>query len=195
MLKKGEADVPLIILSVFGLCTLGLAISYVFFALNGPDYSAAYDEKISSGEIRNLAKEFNLTSENAGGKVTIKTEDVGNFTASDIEKEMINYATVSTKLYNLHDVPFTSITPKIQFDIGENSYNIEVKDGEIILDEGGIKNEDIIIKTTQEEIIKMMEDDSYTKESFSSGNSEVELVANKFVLFSKGYSSIYDDLN
>jgi len=195
MIKRGEADVPLIILSIFGLFTLGLGISYMFFALNGPDYSSTYDKRISSGEIKNFAKEFNITSGNVKGNIIIKTENIGNLSASDIEKEMINYATVSTKLYNLHNVPFTSITPKIQFDVGENSYNIEIKKGEIILGEGEIKNEDIIIKTTQEEIIKMMEDDTYTKESFSSGNSNVELVANKFVLFSKGYSSLYGELN
>ena len=193
MFKKGEADVPLIILSIFGLFTFGLGISYVFFALNGPDYSATYDEKISSGEIRNLAKEFNLTSGNENGKVIIKIDDVGNLTALDIEKEMINYAMVSTKLYNLHNVPFTSVTPKIQFDVGENSYNVEIKNGEIILDEGGIKNEDIVIKTTQEEILKMMENDAYAKESFYSGESDVELIANKFILFSKGYSSLYNE--
>ena len=35
---------------------------------------------------------------------------------------------------------------------------------------------------------------AYIKESFSSGKSEFELVANKATLFSKGYLSLYKDL-
>ena len=62
------------------------------------------------------------------------------------------------------------------------------------MDIGEVSKEDIVIKTTQNEIIKMVSDEGYARESFSSGNSEIKPVANKFILFSKGYSVLYKEL-
>ncbi len=187
--KNGTLNLPVAILSVFGFLVLLFGSSFVYFSLNGKDYSLIYSERIESGEIKNPLKEFNLISE---GDVNLLIDQ--NLNLTDLEEEMLGYALVKLEVYNLHNIPFTSQTPKIEVEIDENVYSVEVSDGDIQISRDEVSKEDITIKTTQEEIIKMMGDESYVQESFSSGNSNVELDANKFILFSKGYSNLYNGL-
>ena len=190
MNKDGEINLPVLILSVFGLFTLGLGVSFVYFSINGQDYSNLYSERILSGEIKNPLSEFSIIERDG---VEIKINEGLNLT--NVEEEMLSYALVELKLYNLHDIPFTSQNPKIEVEIGSNIYSVQVIDGEIEIDSGEINKEDIIIKTTQDEIVKMVNNESYARESFSSGESNVELAANKFILFSKGYTSLYEEFS
>lgn len=211
--EKRVLNVPAIILSIFGACTLILVILFVFFSINGPNYTPTYNEKIQKGEIRNPITRFGLIFSEEGSEeleegdkvikinteegekiIVIKIHDVEDLTISEIEKEIVNYASVVMKLYNLHNIPFTSITPKIQIYIDENTYFVEVSKGNIIINEGEGENEDIIIRTTHDEIFKIIKGEISAEESFSLGKTSIELVANKVILFSKGYLSLYEDL-
>ncbi|MEK6819972.1 MAG: hypothetical protein AABY03_02125 [Nanoarchaeota archaeon] len=187
MKRNGELNVPVIILGIFGFAVFGLAVSYIYFAINGTDYSESYLERISSGEIKNPFLE-----EDENGEIIVKIDEDLNLT--DLEEEALHYALVELQIYNLHDIPFTSQSPRIEVEIDTNTYAVEVINGEIEVNVGDVKKEDIIIKTTQEEIIKMVNNEGYAQESFSSGNSEIEKVANDFVLFSKGYLDLYNEL-
>jgi hypothetical protein len=101
-------------------------------------------------------------------------------------------------LYNLNanelnNIPLSSNTPKIKIITEDKTYNAEIVNSEIILKET-LTNEDIQIKTTKQEIIKMIENQSYIKESFNNGDSNLVLIASKTTLFTKGYKKIYDSI-
>ncbi len=211
--EKRVLNIPGIILSIFGACTIILAILFIYFSVHGKDYTNIYIEKIGKGEIKNPITEFALIfsdkdseeiSEENGNVIKIKTEEgekliiirsnIEGVDTSQIKEKLVEYTSVVLKLYNLHEIPFTSITPKIQIYIDKDAYYIEITKGNIIIKDGEISKKDIIIRTTHEEIFKMIENESYVEESFSSGKTSIELVANKATLFSKGYLSLYKDL-
>ncbi len=206
-------NLPAIILSIFGAFVLILAILFVYFSINGPNYTSTYNEKIQKGEIKNPITEFGLIFSEEGSEeleendkvIKINTEEgekliiiktgIEGVDISKIEEKIVEYVSVVLKLYNLHNIPFTTITPKIQLYIDENAYYAEITKGNIIVKDGETNKKDIIIRTTHEEIFKMIEDENYAEESLSSGKTSIELIANKVILFSKGYLSLYEDLS
>ena len=119
---------------------------------------------------------------------------MSGLTAAEVERSLINYAFIILKVYNLHNIPFTSITPQIQVIIDSNSYYAEVSDGNIIIHDGAAPNPDIIVRTTSKEIVKMIADYNYARKSILNGKTKITIVANKFVLLSKGYLEVYLDL-
>ena len=131
---------------------------------------------------------FNKNKKN----ITIKLE--GSVASSNLSKNDIVNALIHLKIYNLHNMPYTSDTPKIQLYVDNATYSIEVLGGKIIIDDGIIKNEDVDMIRAKDEILKMSNNESYARKSFSSGNSKIKPVANEVVLFSKGYSTLYKDL-
>ncbi|MFH1325780.1 MAG: hypothetical protein ABIH49_03375 [archaeon] len=207
-MSKRVLNLPVLVLSVFSIIALGLLFSFIYLSVNGNDYTNVYLEKIQSGEIKNpikslglilseeeVSEEYQVIELEGGKKIIIKSQNVGELSITDIEKASIEYASVLLKFYNLHNVPFTSITPKIQIYIDDNPYYAEVIGGEIIVEGGESESADVIIRTTNEEMFKMNDDETYARESFSSGASQFEKVANDFILFSKGYLSLYNEFS
>lgn len=154
-----------------------LLILVLFIILGDKNYDEAYEEKVISGEIVNPVG--NLTIEEAVAK---------------FDENFVFYILYSIKAYNLHEPSLSSDKPKIEFFVDEDIYNAVIDNGEILVSKKGLQEKDIIIKTTKEEAVMMIEDQSYIPQSFSSGGSSIELVAGKFKLFSKGYLKLYTDL-
>ena len=94
----------------------------------------------------------------------------------------------------LHNPPLSSDVPKIEIVVDGEAYNAVVKNGEISVNEGSASGEDIIIRTTKEESVKMMQDKYYVAQSFKEDLSSIELVAGKTKLFSKGYLTLYNEI-
>ena len=92
--KIGTLNLPVMILSVFSILVLLFGGSFVYFSLNGKDYSAIYSEKISSGEIKNPITKFN--------EIDGVMIDIGeDLNLSDLEEETLNYALIELEIYNL----------------------------------------------------------------------------------------------
>jgi hypothetical protein len=180
-------NLPAIILSAIGIITLTLAISFVYLSMNGKDYSNVYSKEMSSGEIKNSIQKNSL---NASNEITkeenTSSQNKENFNLKT-EQELIREVSVIFKFYNLHNIPFTAITPKIQFKLENKLYFVEISDGEIIIKEEGTDKKDIMIITDKEEISKIAENQEYATESISSGKTTIEKIAENTVLFSKGY--------
>ena len=111
------------------------------------------------------------------------------------DENFVYYLLYNIGASDLHSPPFSSAVPQIKFYINDDIYNAEIIDGQIKVNEGEIEGEDIIIRTTTEEAVKMVVDQNYVANSFSNGLSSIELVAGKLELASKGYLKIYDRLN
>lgn len=200
--RKSKKPIKVLIALVFVVAVIGLASSFVYQSLKITDYTETYDERIEEGEIVNPAEKYSMIFEGIEIEDILNIEDLEeinnlfpNISLEDIEKEFVYYAAVKLKLYNLHEIPFTSIRPAIQIQIDERNYLIEISKGEIFVNKGIAENPDITLRTSYEEISKMAEDEeAYISESFGSGRSEVKIVANKFILFSKGYLYLYQQL-
>jgi hypothetical protein len=116
--------------------------------------------------------------------------------SENAQKEVVESLITSLKLYNVHEIPYFGITPKMQIYITENTffvnaYYIEIVKGEVIIKDGEANETDIIIRTTEEEVMKVINDSNYMKESLSSGRTTVEKATSDFVLFTKGYPDIF----
>ncbi len=151
--------------------------AFLFFALYHFSYDSIYQQRYSSGEIVNPIN--GLTREQA---------------ISQFNESFVYYLLYNIKAYNLHPAPLSSAPPRMEIIVDSDTYNAEVSKGEIYVSAGEIVTKDIIIKTTKEEGVKMLENSSYISESFSSGLSSIQTVESKSTLFGKGYLSIYNQL-
>ena len=221
-MEKRVANTPGIILSVFGAIAVIAILGFLYQSFFGPNYNSVYEQKINNGEIKNPISQFSLwnvtppqnsgntTENNSGSRVigintregnktiTISGSPLGpmNLGSSQIEEDLLNYTSVMLKLYNLHNVPYTSNTPKIQVYIDGSGYSIEISGGDINVNPGTISSPDIIMRTTSSEIIKMISGNGYTlQDSIASGKTTIQPVASQFILFSKGYLSLYQGLS
>jgi hypothetical protein len=113
---------------------------------------------------------------------------------AQFDENFVYYLLVSIGAGELHTPIFSSDTPKILFYIDDEVYNAEVEDGRILVERGEIEEEDIIIRTSKEEGVKMVMNSNYVSESFASGGSSFELVADNLELAGKGYLGIYSAL-
>ena len=94
-------------------------------------------------------------------------------------------------LYNLHNIPLTENNPRVQVYLDDVLYSIEVIKGELYVRNEEIDDPDIIVRTTLDEVVKIIENQEYAKGSFNSGKSSVEIVAGYLELLLKGYAKIY----
>jgi len=123
-------------------------------------------------------------------------QDYSGVYSEHAQKEVIKSLVTSLKLYTVHEIPYTGIIPKIQIYITENthfvnSYYLEITRGDVIIRNGETNEKDIIIRTTEEEVLKIVDNGDYMKESLSSGKTIVEKATSDFVLFTKGYPDIF----
>jgi len=175
---RGYLKIALIsfgILSIVLLILLGVA-TYIF--LGGKNYDSLYNQRLADGEIINPVK--GLTTEEA----------VSNF-----NEDFIYYFLVTLKVYNLKTSSIDGSKPLIQFYIENKPYYTLINKGEIYLSEGESSERDLIIYTNKLEVVKMMMDSNYIKQSFEEGSSEIELVSGNAELASKGYIKIYSKIS
>jgi len=112
----------------------------------------------------------------------------------EFDESFVIFLLYSIGVNELHNVPFTSNEPVIEFYIDEDAYTAVVRKGSIGAGRGVSDDEDIIIRTSKVEAIKMLRDGGYVTRSFANGGSSIELVAGKVTLFAKGYLGLYTDL-
>jgi len=178
MEKKGVSRSFVVGLVIVLVIIFSVVLGVLLFVLfSGGDYEDVYEERIASGEIVNPVE--GLTDEEAVLK---------------FDESFVYYLLVNIKAYNLREPVFSSDTPKMEIYVGEDVFNAEILEGEIDVGKGGVGEEDVIIRTSKEEAVKMIRDKDYIEESFEAGKSSIELVAEETTLFSKGYLKIYTEL-
>ena len=113
---------------------------------------------------------------------------------AQFDEDFVIYLLYGIGAQNLHNPPLSSNTPKVEIYVGGEVYNAEVIDNSVNVAKGSIDEEDIIMRTSTIEAVKMVQDQNYIATSFNSGSSTMELIAGKPTLFSKGYLKIYSSL-
>jgi len=156
-----------------GLVVVLIIILFLYLALKGPNY----DEQYSTKDIVNPAEGLSLEQ-----------------AVEKFDESFVYYLLFSIKAYNLHNPPLSGNSPKMEIFVGNEQYNSIINKGKIEIGRGDLEKEDIIIRMTTEEAVKMIMDTNYIIESFSSGKSGIEMKAEKSTLFAKGYLKLYEEL-
>ncbi|MEM4259340.1 MAG: hypothetical protein QXS38_01075 [Candidatus Pacearchaeota archaeon] len=156
-----------------GLIFLLIITSFFYFALFASDNSKVYSGIEIKNPISDLTDEAALVA---------------------FDESFIFYLLYSIKAYNLHAPPLSSDYPRIEVEVSGEPFSATVLRGVINVSKGKIAKEDIIIRTTKEEAIKMLRDKNYIMNSFNEGKSRIELVAGQTTLFAKGYLNMYNEI-
>jgi hypothetical protein len=159
------------------LIILLLVFAFLYFSLVVVDYSYKYREYDKSGKLLNPV-------------LKLSTEEA----VKEFNEDFVYYLLYQMQFYNLRSNALTRDTPKILIYADEDIYSAEIDNGEIIIDKDKIDKPDVIIRTGKLEGVLMLQDSNYIVESFNFGRSKMELVADKSILFSKGYLKIYSKL-
>lgn len=165
-----------LVVSIIFLVVLVLMI-FLYFALFSPKNDKIYEVSKASGDLINPVN--SLSNEKA---------------VAEFNETFVYYMLYTIKAYNLHNPPLSNSKPVIQLYVGEDAYYSEIDNGAINVFKGEITNKDIVIRTTKEEAVKMLRSKDYVASSFESGNSGIELVESKSMLFGKGYLNLYQEL-
>ena len=165
-----------VIIGIIILIVLIIAL-FFYFSLSGKNYDSFYEKKVLNNELINPAS--GLSQEEA---------------ILAFNESFVYYLLYNIKAYNLHSPPLSSNTPKIEIFVGEKIYNAEISNGLINVFPGEMSKRDIVIKTTVEEAIKMLDNRQFIQDSFAKGRSSLELIESKSTLFAKGYLNLYNEL-
>lgn len=133
-----------------------------------------------------------------GSSKTVLINPVKNITDAEakqkFDESFVRYLLYSIKANELHNPPLSSETPKINIFVDELTFSAEILENSITVTKSKFPASDINIRTTKDEAIKMLRQKDYVASSFNSGASQIELIASKTKLFSKGYLQLYTDL-
>jgi hypothetical protein len=111
------------------------------------------------------------------------------------ESEAVLQFNESFVYYMLYSINAQNLrNPKIKFVIDNDVFSAVSNNGGLVVSKTDMPEEDIIIRTTKNEAVKMLRDKTYIATSFSDGKSSLEMVAGKVTLFSKGYLDLYKEL-
>ncbi|MEK6892735.1 MAG: hypothetical protein AABX07_00880 [Nanoarchaeota archaeon] len=120
---------------------------------------------------------------------------LSNPTAGLNESEAVLQFNESFIYYFLYSINAQNLrNPKIKFVIDDEIFSAILDSEKLIISRENIQEEDIIIKTTKKEAIKMLRDKNYISASFNDGASSIEMAAGKITLLSKGYLNLYKEL-
>jgi hypothetical protein len=147
-----------------------------------------------------------IVLENPLGEIVLGYSETGQLSVEQVEavvqeailqfdEDYINYILVALGVNKLHK-SITFENPKIEINVGE-VWSSEIVKGVPNTVRGGIDKEDIRFVMSKEEAVRaLLSDDieGFMKDSVASGKTEVEMVAGKVELFSKGYLGLYTDL-
>jgi len=181
-MKKGDIDLPKILLIILILITLIIVGIFVYTTFFSKDYSSKHntlaEQKVDlTAAMQNQTNDYFKSKEFISAAILLLMNEI--------------------KAYNLHASAFSGNLPKIELKIDDLLFGITVTKGDFLIEAGQTDNADIEIITTVEELKKFVlaEDSKATViESFKSGNSEIELLSSKATLMMKGYLDLYEEV-
>ena len=155
-----------------GLCmVLGIALFFIFV------FPLVHSSPLPAGSGSKQHSE-------AGPATLVKAED-------------ITYVLDQVGFSSLHNPLLSSNTPKTVLVIDGVSFTAEVAQGKIMTRKGSIADPDLRIRTRGDIVLEAKSSSdvkTYFKERVKNGKIQIEQVASKTELFTKGYLSLYDSL-
>ena len=176
-----------ILLIVFGIVFVLLIAFVAGFLLKKP----VYVEIVIENPLKNIvfAHTDNVTGE-------VDKEAVIEQGLIEFNEEYINYLLVALGTGYLHK-SFVGENPFLELVLDEEVWHSEIIKGMPNSGLGEIENEDLRISLPKEEAIKAIlskDIEQFMKDSVANENTQIEMIAGKTELFSKGYLDMYEAL-
>jgi hypothetical protein len=115
---------------------------------------------------------------------------------TDFNQTYINYLLNALGISTLHKSTLGYGNPKIEMVLGDEAWSSELSDY-LLIQKSTIENPDLRVKMTKEEAVKaLLSPDlkQYMKDDVANGKIQIEMVAGKVELYSKGYLDMYKGL-
>ncbi|MAH07931.1 hypothetical protein CMI38_06815 [Candidatus Pacearchaeota archaeon] len=145
--------------------------------------------------IENPLKEIVFANKNEQGLVD--KQQVINQALQEFDKDYINYILLALGVTKLKRSLIGYGNPKVEFKIDEELWSSEIIDQSLNTQKSTIDDPDVRFHMPKTEIIESLlssDINQFVINSVSSGNTQIELIASKPELLSKGYLGMYKDL-
>jgi len=114
----------------------------------------------------------------------------------EFDGNYINYLLAALGAGNLHKSLLYG-NPFIEFNLGDETWSSELVKGALNTKKQSIDNEDLIITISKQEAVQALLSpniEQFMKDSVNNGGTQIEMIAGKTELFSKGYLDMYSQL-
>lgn len=116
----------------------------------------------------------------------------------DFNEDYLNYILVSFGINKLHKSFLGYGNPIIEINLDGEIWNCEIDRNSLKTNKESINNEDIQIIVSKQEAVEALSSpdiSQFMKNSVASGNTKIEMIADKTELLSKGYFDMYDAIS
>jgi len=115
----------------------------------------------------------------------------------EFNADYINYLLVALGVGNLHKSLLGYGNPIVEFKMDQDYWNSEVDSGALRTQQGQASDPDLRISMSKTEAVEALlssDMEAFMKQSVTNGNTQIEMIAGKVELGSKGYLSMYKDI-
>ena len=167
---------------------IGIILAIAFFS--------GFLTKKSGNEIVLENPLKNIVFENTNELGEVNYDKVVEQGILEFDENYVNFILASLGVGKLHKSLIGFGNPSIEIVLDEDTWSSEINNG-LITRKGSLEKEDLRISLSKQEAVKALLSPNiqeFMKNSVRSGNTQIELIANKVELSSKGYISMYQDL-
>ena len=167
---------------------IGIILAIAFFS--------GFLTKKSGNEIVLENPLKNIVFENTNELGEVNYDKVVEQGILEFDENYVNFILASLGVGKLHKSLIGFGNPLIEIVLDEDTWSSEINNG-LITRKGSLEKEDLRISLSKQEAVKALLSPNiqeFMKNSVRSGNTQIELIANKVELSSKGYISMYQDL-
>ena len=152
-------------------------------------------QNLSTIVIENPLKNIVYANVNENGEVD--KNKVIEQALLEFDVDYINYIFIALGVNNLYKSKIGFGNPKVEFDLDGEVWSSEINNGNLNTKKESIDDEDIRIIMSKKEIIESLlakDIKEFMIESVKSRRTNIEMIAGKTELLSKGYLKMYSDL-
>ena len=122
--------------------------------------------------------------------------DIASINRTEIGIEQVMLILYSLNAQDLHNPLLSKDTPKIDIYVDAEVFGAEIINNQFLIKRQSMNAPDMKVIMSRQEFINSMNSDTkeYLKNSVTNGNTQIELVAGKIKLGSKGYLSLYKEI-
>lgn len=189
--KKGKTSTFIVVLIVIFLIALIVFIGFfIFYKMNNNNHTSSSG---SGSKLENPMNAIVLENTKYGtvNQTAVLEKGVLNFNES-----YINYLFSALGTSYLHKSTLGYGNPKIEMVMGDETWNSEL--GNVLkIQKSPSDDPDIRVKMSKEEAVRALLSSNikqYMKDDVSNGKIQIEMIAGKIELYSKGYLDMYKGL-